>query len=183
MISAANLSPKQKIYATAAFWLAVLALTAFALIAPLISQIRDDGLELAQKKQAMETFSNAWQILEKAKKDYQDMQGELYALPALLNNDEALKFIVLVEKFAQTTNNSQEVSVVAPATGGKTTTAKNPTDFQVDLRGDFPGLIKFLIYLENAPYYNNLTFLQTRRLLKKDGASELNSTLKISVYQ
>ncbi|MDD2753242.1 MAG: hypothetical protein PHT44_01400 [Candidatus Portnoybacteria bacterium] len=185
MISTVNLSPKQRIYLTAAFWLAVLALAVFTLVAPLISQIKNDGLELAQKKQEMEIFSGAWQALGEVKNEYKNMQNELYALPALLDGSEALKFIVLMEKFAQATDNRQEVSVVAPAAGEKTPAAKKTTDFQVNLSGNFPNLIKFLIYLENAPYYNNLVSLQTQRLPEKDGAGngEINTVLKISVYQ
>jgi len=184
MINVANLNPKQKIYLTAIAWLAAGGLIAAFVALPLISQIKNDGLELAQKKQDAELFNNEWQTLAKAQKDYQTMQNELNALPALLPSSEALKFIVLMEKFAQITNNQQNVSVsdAQPAKDQKKTT----TDFQVSLRGRFPDLIKFLIYLENAPYYNDIRSLAIQRLSTKEstGAAigDINTILNLSVY-
>lgn len=191
MINASVLNPKQKIYFTAAFWLVVLALIVAFIIAPIISQIKNDGLELAQKKQGMESFYEDWQILTKTQKDYQAMQSELNALPALLPSNEALKFIVLIEKFAQATNNRQEVSIVnnneSIASAKTAPTAKEAAKLQISLRGSFPDLIKFVVYLENAPYYNNIKSLQAQRLTQKENAGansgDVNTILNVSVYQ
>ena len=182
----ANLNPRQKIYLTAALWLAVLTLIIATVIAPMIAQIRNDGLELALKKQEMAAFSADWQLLEKDRRDYQAMQNEINALPAFLPENDALKFIMLIEKVAQATGNSQEVSVDnADEANAGTTSQKTATDFQINLRGNWPNLIKFMIYLENAPYYNDMVSLQTQRLTGKDGqeTGEITSILKISAHQ
>lgn len=184
MISANSLAPQQKIYLTILAWLAALVLIILFIAKPLISQIRNDGLELAQKKQGLELFYADWQALEKAQKDYQTMQNELSGLPALLPANDALKFIVLIEKFSQATNNQQTVSIAAAKTTGKQ--EKNAVDFQISLRGGFPDLMKFLIYLENAPYYNQVKSLDARRLTSKEneGASgALNTILNVTAYQ
>ena len=182
MINASSLTPKQRIYLAAAGWLLVLSLCVIFVILPLISQIKNDGQELAQKKQGMELFYADWQVLEKAQKDYRAMQSELDALPAFLPSGEALKFIMMLESFAQATDNNYAVSVVnAPEKKAQT------TNLQVSLRGNFPNLMKFLAYLENAPYYNNINSLRSQRLSDKnlEGAAigDINTTLTISVYQ
>ncbi len=190
MTNAPNLNPKQKIYLTSALWLTILVFVIIFIIVPLISQIKNDGLELAQKKQDMESFYGDWQILAKSQKDYQTMQNELYALPAILPSSEALKFIVLIEKFAQATNNHQSVSVVGAGEqtkAEKTPSAKETIDFQISLHGSFPDLIKFLVYLENAPYYNNIKTLGIQRLSTKGdenaNAGQINTIITVSVYQ
>lgn len=174
MINALNLNQKQKIYLTALAWVAALILIFLFIISPLISQIKNDGEELAQKKQDMESFYSEWQLLENAQKDYQKMQSEINGFPAFLNPNEALKFIVLIEKFAQYTNNTQTVSVVNQK--DKNSSQQETTDFQINLRGNFPGLIKFLIYLENSPYYNNIKSFGIQRLTEKEGQEKIFST-------
>ncbi|MBU3901412.1 hypothetical protein KKF25_02095, partial [Patescibacteria group bacterium] len=161
MINAASLNPRQKIYLTALIWLAILGALILWVLMPLVSQIQGDGSELARKKQEMELFYQDWEALAKSQKNYQVMANELNALPAILPANEALKFIVLIEKFAQVTNNQQTVAVVDASQPDKT--QKGTIDLQINLRGNFPDLVKFLIYLENAPYYSYLKSLQAQR--------------------
>ena len=176
-----DLTPKQKIYSSAGIFLVILTLIIIFIIAPLISQIKNDGLELSQKKQDSDNFSKNYQTLESAQKNYQAAQNEIYALPAWLPPGDALKFIMLIEKIAQATGNSQSVSASTDNQAATTPTL----DFQVNLNGDFPSLIKFLTYLENAPYYNNVNSIQAQRLSTKEkaGNGNLNTVLKISVSQ
>ncbi|HRY52813.1 MAG TPA: hypothetical protein P5089_03105 [Candidatus Portnoybacteria bacterium] len=181
-----SLNPKQKIYLTVFAWLAALVLLVVLIAVPLVSQIKSDGSELAQDKQDMESFYKEWQALESAQKDYQALQGEINALPAFLPTSEALKFIVLIEKFAQATDNTQTVSVINKK---DLSSAKKTTDFQISLRGNFPNLVKFLVYLENAPYYNDVKALGAQRLSEKEGTEknintgDINTILTVSVYQ
>lgn len=185
MTSLNNFDPKQKIYLTAFIWLAIFSLVIILIIVPLIAQIKNDGAELAQKKQDMEAFYKEWQSLEKAQKDYQAMQGEINSLPAFMPTSEALKFIVLIEKFAQATNNNQTVSVVDK----KDTKDKSAVDFQISLRGNFPNLVKFLVYLENASYYNNIKTLGIQRLSAEEdkkaqfATGDISTILTVSVQQ
>ncbi len=189
MTAFANLTTKQKIYLSLGVFSALLFLIIFLVVAPVVSQIRNDGLELVQKKQNMELFYSDWRLLDKSHKDYQAMRAEIGGLPALLPKEEPLKFIVLIENIAQATGLRQEVSVIPAPNDNKNAAVKNSLDFQIILRGRFPNLIKFLVYLENAPYYSNLKSLQIQRLSAKDasGASvssgEISATLKVNVFQ
>lgn len=187
IINKINLSPKQKIYLTIALGLIILVSLISFVIVPLISKIKKDGWELAQKKQRIESFYENWQILEQSQQDYQSAQNELSALPAILPSSDALKFIVLIEKFAQDTNNSQSVSIIEPAKTKNAPPVEETTNFQISLHGDFPGLIKFLIYLENAPYYNEIKTIGIQRLSAKDNKNaidgQIDTTLTVSVYK
>lgn len=173
----------------------VLGLIIFLVTAPLIRQIKNDGLELSEKKQNIELLYQDWRILESSRQEYIKIENELNSLPAILPPDEALKFIMLIESIAQSTNNQQEVSAISGAGDKKEKEADQPLDFQITLRGSFPDLIKFLAYLENAPYYNEINSVQIKGLSARDlqsmqegeGAGlrtgDILSTLKISIYQ
>lgn len=183
----------QKISLVATSFFVVLGLIIFFVIIPLIRQIKNDGVELSQKKQTIELLYQDWRILEESRQEYIKIENELNSLPAVLPPQEALKFIMLVENIAQSTDNRQEVSVVngAEVEGGES----QLLDFQINLRGSFPNLIKFLAYLENAPYYNEINSVQIKGFTAKDiqsmkegegaglAAGDITTTLKISVYQ
>lgn len=189
----ADLTITQKISLVAISFFVVLGLIIFLVTAPLIKQIKNDGVELSEKKQTIELLYQDWRVLEASRKEYVKIENELNSLPAILPSGEALKFIMLIESIAQNTNNRQEVSVVNN-TGTKKEGAQS-LDFQITLRGNFPNLVKFLAYLENAPYYNEIDSVQIKGLTAKDiqsmkegegvglGAGDITSTLKISVYQ
>lgn len=190
MINFHELDPQKKIYLAAAGWLFAFILSIVLIIYPLISQIRHDGSELAQKKQDIETFYSDWQILEKAQKDYKTMEENLSALPAFLAPADTLKFIVLLEKFAQATNNNHAISLIDQTQkdkNGNTSTKSGPVSLQINLRGKFPDLMKFLIYLENAPYYNKIQSLRSQILPKEDkdkaAGEEISTVLELSVYR
>lgn len=186
------LTTVQKISLVAVGFFVVLGLIIFLVTSPLIRQIKNDGLELSEKKQNIELLYQDWRILEASRKEYVKIENELNSLPTILPAGEALKFIMLIESIAQGTNNRQEVSAINGSGEKKT---NQPLDFQITLRGNFPNLVKFLAYLENAPYYNEIDSVQIKGLTAKDiqsmkegegvglGAGDITSTLKISVYQ
>ena len=188
-----DLTTKQRIGLTTLSFFVLLGLVIFLVVAPLVKQIRDDGLELSAKKKGIELLYQDWRVLESSRKEYLAIEGELNSLPTILPPGEALKFIMLTENIAQSTNNQQEVSVIS----GNDTKGKDgqPIDFQITLRGNFSNLIKFIAYLENAPYYNEINSIQIKGLSDKDVqsikeeeraglvAGDITSTLKISVYQ
>jgi hypothetical protein len=187
-----DLTTKQRIGLASLGFFALLGLVIFLVAAPLIRQIRNDGLELSAKKKGIELLYQDWRVLESSRKEYLKIEGELNSLPTILPPGEALKFIMLIENIAQSTNNQQEVSVISSNTKEKN---DQPIDFQITLRGDFSNLIKFIAYLENAPYYNEINSVQIKGLSDKDiqsikegertdlAAGDITSTLKISVHQ
>ena len=186
----------KKIYIiSSAFALGIILFIALV-IAPLIRQISIDSQMLYQKKQIVDSFFQNWQNLENSKNNYDEIEKTLQNKTVLLTSDEAIKFILAVEDSARVTQNYQTISVLekTPTTEGQSKTQKrNTIDFQISLWGSFPNLIKFLIYLENAPYYNNISSLQINRLIANDietlrntvnlSVGDINSIITLSVYQ
>jgi len=189
----ATLTTIQKISLIALGFFVFLGLAIFLIAGPLVGQIKNNGLELSEKKQNIELLYQDWQVLENSRKEYTKVINELNSLPAILPAGEALKFIMLLENIAQNTHSRQEVSVINSASAAD---GENPLlNFQVTLYGSFPNLVRFIAQLENAPYYNEINSIQAKGLSDKDLQSlkegertglevgDLVSTLKISVYQ
>lgn len=190
-MGALNLNHRQKIYIVTASFLAGIVLLLSLVALPIFYNIKSGGDELAQKRQTLESFLEEGRTLENAKKDYQKIQQELNALPALLPVKETIKFIMFVEQAARATNNQEEISVAAPAPTSqkKTEAPKKSLIFQINLKGNFPNLMKFLAYLENAPYYNDINSVQIQRVnaqsTEQVGLKEgdINTLLKVTIYQ
>lgn len=180
-----EITPKQKIYLTGLCFLAGFVLIWLMIISPLVNQIRTDGRELAQKKQEIEAFYRDWQALEENKRAFREIQKELVGELTFLPAKEPLKFIEYVESMARQTGNHQEIAV-APA---EKDAPANELGFRLATQGSFPNFLKFLIYLENAPYYNAIDTLKIRRLSQKEAdmadgsAGDVSSAIELSVYQ
>jgi len=179
----------KKIYLIAgAFFLTIILLIGLVIF-PLFKKIETDSQQLSQKKQAMDSLLQNWQSLENSKTDYEQMIQELNNQPALLDPAQAIKFILKVEDFADLTQNEENISVIPRANSSETIQQKeNVLEFQISLMGSFPNLIKFLIYLENAPYYNNVKSLQINRLNEsingqKANAANISSVINLLVLQ
>jgi len=173
----------------------VLILLVFLVLWPLIDSIALQGQELAQKQTAMENFYQTWLDLSVIKNDYQKIQADLNFYPFLLPAKDAIRFVEMVEDFARTTQNQERITALPdnPNAPAAPDAAKNKEAifFQISTGGSFPNLIKLLVKLENAPYYNNVTSLQiTRSSAKETGQSEqrlslgdVRSIINLSVNQ
>lgn len=191
-----SLDQRKKLYLTVALIIISLLLMIALAISPLVAQIKRSSLALAQNKQTMESFFADWQTLENSRKEYEQIRQKIDSLPALLPKNDAIKFIMFVEEAARATDNQETISVINPApttedkstkTTGQSTSAL--ISFQINLQGSFLNLMKFLIYLENAPYYNDLETIQIHRLGTNAGSNEniregdVGTSLKLKVYQ
>lgn len=186
----------KKIYIISSAFSLGIVLFAALVIVPLIRQISVDSQMLYQKKQIVDSFFQNWQNLENSKNNYDEIEKSLQNKTALLTSDEAIKFILAVEDSARVTQNYQTISVLekTPTADDQAKAQKSKTiNFQISLWGSFPNLIKFLIYLENAPYYNTISSLQINRLLANNvetlknkvtlSVGDINSIITLSVYQ
>jgi len=189
-----KLTIEQRIYVVSGALLLVMALFVVLIIFPLIGQIRSDSLKIIEKRQAIDSFYQDWQNMKNSQKDYQEFQQGLAQFSALLPASDAIKFITAIENMARQTQNQETIAVLEKAPGKQTekTPAQATLDFQISLGGSFPNLVKFLIYLENAPYYNDLNSLQVSRVSQAEpggapGAYQLRegeakTTINLSVY-
>ncbi len=189
-----KLTVEQRIYVVSGALLLVIVLFVVLIIFPLIGQIRNDSLKIIEKRQAIDSFYQDWQNLKNSQKDYEEFQQGLAQFSALLPVSDAIKFITAIEDVARKTQNQETIAVLEKAPGKQTekTPAQATLDFQISLGGNFPNLVKFLIYLENAPYYNDLNSLQVSRVSRAEFGGtpgtlqlregEVKTTINLSVY-
>lgn len=103
-----------------------------------------------------------------------------------LDKNEALKFFNFIEKISSDSQNYSNISIIS--SGEK---IEDGLRIQISLYGSFSNFMKFLNYLENAPYLLQIEDLKIRRLsqleilqMKQPGFKEgdINSNLLVKVY-
>jgi hypothetical protein len=188
-----KLTTRQKIYLTGGGSLAVLVLFIGLIVSPLIDQIHQESQKLIQEQQIIDSFYRDWENLRNSQKSHEDFQENLAKFNVFLPPAEAIKFITAVENIAQKTQNQEDISALEKRSGEpRAASVDAALDFQIALAGSFPDLIKFLIYLENASYYNDVNFLQISRVSYSESETkeaqglkvgDVKSTINLSVYQ
>ncbi len=99
-----------------------------------------------------------------------------------VNENDLPGFIKMLEDLADKTSNSTEISFIE--TGDKETKVeKRPSGFTLQLatKGNFIDLVKFISYLQNAPYYVYIDSVNIAIDTKKNN-SEVKSVLVIRVF-
>ncbi len=159
---------QQKIYFLAGGLLTALVLVIFLAIIPLFNKFASQSYELAQKKQDAEVFYQNWQSLASVRQEYAKIKADLAAAKLLLEPDATIEFIKTLEGLAQKTGLRQEIALLdSPAAP-----AKKQLELQTTIWGSFPQVIKFMAYLENTSYLNEVQSLQIRRLQTSDLISQ-----------
>lgn len=179
-----SISPKQNLYLISAGFLTTIILIFATVVFPLIDKIKTGSAALAEQKIAADDFYQNWKKLESSKKALQQAQDELAQQTTFLAKDDALKFIMATENIAETTGNRQEISITNAPVKEKNAAKNEPVlKLQISLYGGFSNLLKFLIHMENAPYFNEATSLQIISLANKDNPGEtINSTINLNGY-
>jgi len=133
--------------------------------------------------------------LEKVREESGVVEKKLSEANIFLAQKDAINFILDVEQFASSTQIREKITVLNnPAQKSQGEKPKeNVLKFQISLWGSYPNLIKFLVYLENAPYLNNIDSLQIKRLSEKDinlanesagsQPGDVSGIINLSVYQ
>ncbi|MFH1385807.1 MAG: hypothetical protein ABIG65_02035 [Patescibacteria group bacterium] len=178
-----TLSPKQKLYLTVGGFLIVFVLIFAIIIIPLIEKIRLSNAAIEEQKMAAEDFYQSWKNMASLKRNYEQIRDEIANQPTFLPKNEALKFIMATEKMAQETGNRQNISATKDSS---TTVEATALKLQISLYGSFPNLLKFLVKMENAPYFNRFDSLQINRITAEkdslDKTGDVNSVINLSAY-
>ena len=185
------MNPKQKIYLTLSIILAICLVSGFLVIYPLINKIKSSSLAFIEKKETLEILEKEQIEFNLLKEQYKKIEPELTKInQSLLNSEKTLDFIVALENIAEKANNNYEIKV--------TQLQKEPKEkfsfltFQIYLWGSFPNLIKFLIYLENMPYWVETDQIQIRPITQEEigtkkglvnlSTGDVNTNLIVKVY-
>ena len=175
-------SPKQKIYLTGGAFIAASIAIFVAVIFPLLVKIQTDSQMLSEQKAASESFYQKWKNIGSLKKQYEQIGTELNNQAGFLIKNDVLNFFTATENTARVTGNRQEISIADDSQNNATSTLQ----LRISLYGSFPDLLKFLIGMENAPYFNDVSSLQIIRLAdeKNTGykSGEINTIINLNAY-
>lgn len=183
------MTQKRKIYLTLTIITGLFLVMIFGVIYPLISKIKSTSFDLIQKKEILEDLEKNQQKISRLEKEYQLIKPELIKIEQnlLQQPEKTLDFIVALEGIAQKSNNQYEIKPIEQPKKE----SSSSLDFQVSLWGNFPNLIRFLVYLENMPYLIEVTKIQIQRIsqegiIKKELTGlligDVATNLNIKVY-
>lgn len=124
-------------------------------------KIIDSGIELKEKKAALEATYQGWQQMSHEQKEIQQIKPELEKMnKAFLSEADPIGFINLLETLAQKTNNIFEINLTPENEANKKDEKAKALSFQISLAGSFPDFMHFLKYLENMGYYTEIQSIQ-----------------------
>lgn len=172
---AIKMGQKQKIYAISFSFLACLVLVFSFCILPLFTKMNEDSVLLAEKKTQLDGMVKNWEELEQSKKEYQQIKQNLQKLPTFLSSKDALKFIMELENLGQLTGNQYEITIIESKPAA--------TNLDIMLSGTFSSIMKYIIYLENVPYFSTInSFQMVKSSFKESFPGSVIANINISVY-
>ena len=171
-----------------AYALAVLAAFRF-LIMPLSGKIRDISDKIQASVIDAEINKKRLENLPQMEKDWEDYQNKKENLNVVLNQAEQIRFIESVETIASQTGNTIALNISEAAdpkevaklkSSGKQRVAgqksildgvssNNFIPIQIELKGNYGGLVNFIHMLENSRFYVNvISFSAVKKTVKAD---------------
>lgn len=172
-------------------------LTRFLML-PFVDKIRGESDSIQEKiidNKISESRISKLPEMEETFKNYQDNSG---ALRVILNPDDEVNFIKQLESIADDTGNRIVLSIEdnkAEQTAKKTTTDKsdekktikdslkydNYISMNINLKGNYSGLVNFIHKLENTSYYVNVISIKTGKILESL-SSDPNSASSVDMF-
>ena len=180
------MSEKNKIYAFALAVILLILAVVFLIIPLLVSKIKSTSISLAQQKEALNNLEAKQRNFYEFNREYQQIKPDLEKIDsAFVEEGKILDFIVALENIAKQSGNKYEIKVIERPAGGTEQGGAKSINFQISLKGSYPNLIRFLVYLEGLPYMNKVSTLQIQRIsLDKQEfeAGNISSNIIINAY-
>lgn len=174
---------KNKIYVLSGAVAIVFLIVVFWVVPFLIGQISQASSNLISLGNALTKIQKDQKDVEYQKKEYQAIKPEIERITdVFIERGKAIDFIIALEKIAQQSGNRAEIQVV-----DLSRESAESIDFQVSLWGGFSNLIKFMVYLDNLDYLNQVNTVQIQRINRDDSekglrTGEISSVLQIRAY-
>ncbi|OIP78072.1 MAG: hypothetical protein CO002_01800 [Candidatus Portnoybacteria bacterium CG_4_8_14_3_um_filter_44_10] len=147
------LSEKKRVYLILGGVIIVCLLASFFVTYFFLMKIQAASRDLSEKKAEIASLQKKKQSFSDSEREYQEIQPELVNVnQSFLKKGDFLPFILTLEKIAQRSGNNYENKLISESSKDEVAPGWTTADFQITLKGDFPSLLKFLMYLENAPY-------------------------------
>ena len=168
------MNPRQKIYLILSIVFVVVLIVVFAVIMPLINNIKTLSQMLIDEQINIKTSLEEQKQSSGLMNQYQEIEPTLVKFKeSLLDPAAALSFIIALENMAEKTNNNYNIQV---ASRSQEPSADFPfLAFQISLWGNFSNLMKFLSLLENMPYWVEISQVQIQLISSSVFASQKGS--------
>jgi len=174
---------KKKIYILSGTIVVVLLMVVFWIVPFLIGQISQASSNFVSLQRDLIKIQKTQNDVEYQKKEYQAIKPEIKKITnVFLENGKAINFIIALEEIARQSGNQTEIQVMDQ---GKE--SEESIVFQVSLWGKFSNLIKFMSYLENLAYLNQVEVVKIQRINQDDAekgttTGEISSVLQIRAF-
>lgn len=167
----------QKNYIVIACIAIVFILGILFVIKPFFLEIKDTAvivLESRERLISLETMDKRY--VEEIEKERVNINARLIEVKKqLIDKNEAVKFFEALEAIASSTDNGIEIN------------ASEFPSLTLSISGEFPGLMRFLGWLENGDYFINIDSVNISKIGISEDSENLSSgriktTLKITAY-
>ena len=167
----------QKNYIVIACIAIVFILGILFVIKPFFLEIKDTAvivLESRERLISLETMDKRY--VEEIEKERVNINARLIEVKKqLIDKNEAVKFFEALEAIASSTDNGIEIN------------ASEFPSLTLSISGEFPGLMKFLGWLENGDYFINIDSVNISKIgISEDSenisSGKIKTTLKITAY-
>jgi hypothetical protein len=172
---------KKKIYILSGIISIIFLAVVFWFVPFLIGQIRQASSDFIRLQSDLITIQKTQNDVEHQKKEYQAIKPEIERnTNVFLEKSKAISFIIALEEIARQSGNQTEIQVMDQS-------SKESIVFQVSLWGGFVNLIKFMSYLDNLTYLNQVEVVKIQRINQDNAekgikAGEISSVLQIRAY-
>jgi hypothetical protein len=181
------LSEKQKVYLILGGVIIICLAASFFTASFFLLKIQAASRDLSEKKAEIANLQKKEQSFSESKREYKKIQPGLNDLDqSFLKGGDFLPFILILEKIARESGNNYENKLISESSKNEAEPGWTTADFQITLKGDFLSLLKFLTYLENAPYAIEISNLrvqessQTR--IVNEAQQEITTIIDLGVF-
>ncbi len=157
------LSEKKKVYLILGGVIIICLAASFFITSFFLTKIQAASRDLSEKKAEITSLQKKEQSFSDSEKEYKEIQPGLADIDqGFLKKGDFLPFILTLEKIARRSGNNYGNKLIGESSKDEAGFGWTTADFQVTLKGGFPSLLKFLVYLENMPYAIEISDLRVQ---------------------
>ena len=156
-----TISSKNKIYLTSGIMILVTIGLWFVVISPAIIKIKSYNFDIHDKRVTLKILQKQKEQTDLLERDYKKTQEDTKKISQVfIFRERTLDFISLIENIASEYQISQEISLEEL---GKSSGDIQKLTLQLNLKGDFINLIKYINKVETLDYYVDINSLNFSR--------------------
>ncbi len=174
-----NLNQKNKFYISIAVFSSIFLIFLFFIWFS-FGVLKNENKNLLESQNYLLELEKKKEKISESFKEYSLNEEKITILnSALLLSGQDLNLVILIEDVAKKNNLNHQIMI--NDVNDKRSKNVNSINFQVNLSGSFLGLMNFIKYIENAPYYLNISNISLDRVsfaVENSGGEKLSFPLK-----